>query len=220
VWDAVLEILESELSRVNYDNWLRDTEALGLSRGHTTLIVQVANDEAVEVLSDRHSSDIERALSQALEHVEGDCDLARTLMSVAYVTEATLSKRRPQSEDAFAYPHAVQAQRLWQRALGDLAGQMTRATFDTWLHDSKAVGVNGDGQTLVICVKNQYAVQWLESKLYNVTHRTLVSHLEYDDGDEFADLGLTPESVSLRFVTSEMIAEESATVPETRNSDE
>jgi hypothetical protein len=220
VWNAVLDILESKLTRVNYDNWLRDTKALGVSIGRTALVVQVANDKGVEALSDRHSPVIERSLSQALEHVEGAGDLTRTLISVAFVTEATLSKREPQSKNAFPYSHAEPARRLWQRALGDLAAQMTRATFEAWLRDSKALGINGDGQTLVICVKNQYAVQWLESKLYNVTHRVLVSHLEYADGDEFTDLGLTPETVALRFVTPEMLAEDSVTAPETGDSDE
>ncbi len=220
VWNAVLEILESKLTRVNYDNWLRDTKALGVSSGRTVLVVQVANDKVVETLSDRHFPVIERSLSQALEHVEGDGDLTHTLMSVAFVTAATLSRREPQSENAFPYPHAEPARRLWQRALKDIAAQMTRATFDAWLRDSKAIGINGDGQTLVIRVKNQYAVQWLENKLYNVTHRVLVSHLEYDDTDEFTDLGLTPEAVALRFVTPEMLAEESATAPETEIGDE
>jgi hypothetical protein len=202
VWDAVLETLESETTRANHDNWLRDTKALGLSSGRTVVIVQVANDKAVEALSDRHAPIIERALSQALEH--GDGDLPRTLMSVAFVTTAMLPQSQPAAESS--YPHAEQAQRLWQDALADLEGQMTPATFDSWFRDSKALGVNGDGQTLVIRVKNQYAIEWLQSRLYNVTHRTLVSHLEYDE-DEFADLGLAPETVRLRFVTPEMLTE-------------
>lgn len=63
-------------------------------------------------------------------------------------------------------------QRLWQAALGELELQMTRATFDTWLRDTHCIGME-NGATLVIGVKNGYAVEWLENRLYTVIQRTL-----------------------------------------------
>lgn len=63
-------------------------------------------------------------------------------------------------------------QRLWQAALGELELQMTRATFDTWLRDTHCIGME-NGDTLVIGVKNGYAVEWLEQRLNPVIQRTL-----------------------------------------------
>ncbi len=63
-------------------------------------------------------------------------------------------------------------QRLWQAVLGELELQMTRATFDTWLRDTHCIGIENDN-TLVVGVKNGYAVEWLENRLYTVIQRTL-----------------------------------------------
>jgi chromosomal replication initiator protein len=62
--------------------------------------------------------------------------------------------------------------KLWQAALGELELQMTRATFDTWLRDAECLGVE-NGNVLVIGVRNGYAVEWLENRLYPVIKRTL-----------------------------------------------
>ncbi len=66
----------------------------------------------------------------------------------------------------------INPQRLWQAALGELELQMTRATFDTWLRDTHCIGVENDC-TLIVGVKNGYAVEWLENRLYNLIQRTL-----------------------------------------------
>lgn len=63
-------------------------------------------------------------------------------------------------------------QRIWQSALGELELQMTRATFDTWLRETRCLGLDDD-TTLIISVKNGYAVEWLENRLYPVIRRTL-----------------------------------------------
>jgi chromosomal replication initiator protein len=63
-------------------------------------------------------------------------------------------------------------QRLWQAALGELELKMARATFDTWLRDTHCIGVE-NGSTLVIGVKNGFAVEWLDHRLYPVVRRTL-----------------------------------------------
>jgi chromosomal replication initiator protein len=63
-------------------------------------------------------------------------------------------------------------QRLWQAALGELELKMARATFDAWLRDTHCIGIENEA-TLVIGVKNGYAVEWLENRLYPVIKRTL-----------------------------------------------
>jgi chromosomal replication initiator protein len=66
----------------------------------------------------------------------------------------------------------INPQRVWQAALGELELQMPRATFDMWLRDTHCIGME-NGDTLVIGVKNGYAVEWLEHRLITVVQRTL-----------------------------------------------
>ncbi len=60
---------------------------------------------------------------------------------------------------------------IWQAALGELQLQMTKATFDTWVKPTYAMAFE-DG-TLVVGVRNAYAKQWLENRLYGMIQRTL-----------------------------------------------
>jgi len=60
---------------------------------------------------------------------------------------------------------------MWSAALGELQLQMTQATFDTWLRDSRLLRYE-DG-TFVIAVKNGYAKDWLEHRLAATIKRTL-----------------------------------------------
>ncbi len=62
--------------------------------------------------------------------------------------------------------------KLWRATLGELELQMTRATFDTWLRDTRCLGLEDQG-TLIVGVKNGYAVEWLENRLHPVIQRTL-----------------------------------------------
>ncbi len=73
----------------------------------------------------------------------------------------------------------INPQRLWQAALGELELKMARATFDTWLRDTHSIGLENES-TLVVGVKNGYAVEWLENRLYPVIRRTL-THLTAQD---------------------------------------
>jgi chromosomal replication initiator protein len=60
---------------------------------------------------------------------------------------------------------------VWSAALGELQLQMTQATFDTWLRDSRLLKYE-DG-IFVIGVKNGYAKDWLEHRLLTTITRTL-----------------------------------------------
>ncbi len=59
----------------------------------------------------------------------------------------------------------------WSAALGELQLQMTQATFETWLRDSRLLRYE-DG-TFVVSVKNGYAKDWLEHRLAGTIKRTL-----------------------------------------------
>jgi chromosomal replication initiator protein len=65
----------------------------------------------------------------------------------------------------------MKAAHIWSAALGELQLQMTQATFETWLRDSKLVTYE-DG-TFVVAVKNGYAKDWLENRLLATIKRTL-----------------------------------------------
>ncbi|MGQ9681014.1 MAG: chromosomal replication initiator protein DnaA [Anaerolineae bacterium] len=69
----------------------------------------------------------------------------------------------------------MDAKRIWQTALGELQLQLTRATFDTWLKDT--VGLACEDGAFVVGVRNAYAKDWLENRLYAHAARTLAGIL-------------------------------------------
>ena len=75
---------------------------------------------------------------------------------------------------------------LWQAALGELQLQMTKATFYTWVKDTRLVSYE-DG-TFIIEVKDAFTRDWLENRLLTTIERTLV--------------GIVGHPVEVRFVVS------------------
>lgn len=65
----------------------------------------------------------------------------------------------------------MDAEHVWQSALGQLQMQMTRATFDTWVKDTRIVAK--DDQKLVIGTKSAFAKDWLENRLFTTINRTV-----------------------------------------------
>ncbi len=59
----------------------------------------------------------------------------------------------------------------WKATLGELELQMTKATFNTWLRD--ACLVSSEENKYVVGVRNDYAKDWLESRLSDTITRTL-----------------------------------------------
>jgi len=86
------------------------------------------------------------------------------------IQEPSIAQENPE-EEAPEESGLREAQRLWQRALGDLQLQMTRATFDAWLRGSRVVG-SGEGR-MTIRVRHAYAVDWLEHRLKAVVERAV-----------------------------------------------
>ncbi len=66
----------------------------------------------------------------------------------------------------------MNAEQAWQSVLGQLQMEMPRASFDTWVRDTKPLSYQ-DG-TLTIGVRNAYARDWLESRLASTVSRLLV----------------------------------------------
>jgi chromosomal replication initiator protein len=80
----------------------------------------------------------------------------------------------------------MNAEQAWQSVLGQLQMEMPRASFDTWVRDTRPISYQ-DG-TLTIGVRNAYARDWLESRLASTVNRLLV--------------GVLNASVSVHFVVS------------------
>ena len=80
----------------------------------------------------------------------------------------------------------MNAEQAWQSVLGQLQMEMPRASFDTWVRDTKPVSYQ-DG-TLTIGVRNAYARDWLESRLASTVSRLLI--------------GIMNASVSVNFIVN------------------
>jgi hypothetical protein len=78
------------------------------------------------------------------------------------------------------------ADQIWQAALRELKLQMTKATFDTWVKNTRAISYK-DG-TFVIGVYDALARDWLENRLLTTVERTLVGIIGHLVEVEFAVL--------------------------------
>ena len=78
----------------------------------------------------------------------------------------------------------MNAERLWQAALGQLQMEMPRATFDTWVRDAELLAYE-DG-AFIVGVQNAYARDWLEDRMLATIKRVLT--------------GLAGRTVEVRFV--------------------
>ena len=57
----------------------------------------------------------------------------------------------------------MDAEQLWQTAKGELQLQLTQATYETWLSNSK--GVSFEDGVLTVAVHNTFVRDWLENRL-------------------------------------------------------
>lgn len=62
--------------------------------------------------------------------------------------------------------------RIWRAALGELRLQMTQATFDTWVGNTRLISCQDD--VFVIGAQNEFARDWLANRLLTTVKRTLV----------------------------------------------
>lgn len=82
----------------------------------------------------------------------------------------------------------MNAYQAWQSVLGQLQMEMPKASFDTWVRDTRPISYE-DG-ALTIGVANAYARDWLDSRLSSTVSRLLV--------------GVLNTNVAVNFVVSEM----------------
>ena len=87
----------------------------------------------------------------------------------------------------------MNVEQAWQSVLGQLQMEMPRASFDTWVRDTKPVSYQ-DG-TLTIGVRNAYARDWLESRLASTVSRLLIGIMNASVAVNFIVYGSDPEIV-------------------------
>jgi chromosomal replication initiator protein len=78
----------------------------------------------------------------------------------------------------------MDAELAWQSALGQLQMEMPKASFDTWVRDTRIVTY--EGGVFTVAVNNAYARDWLESRLSSTATRLL--------------MGIMNREVEVRFV--------------------
>ena len=66
----------------------------------------------------------------------------------------------------------MDAEQAWQAALGQLQMEMPKASFDTWVRDTRIASYE-DG-LFTVSVRNAYARDWLESRLSSTVTRLLM----------------------------------------------
>ncbi|MGE5641753.1 MAG: chromosomal replication initiator protein DnaA [Byssovorax cruenta] len=87
----------------------------------------------------------------------------------------------------------MNAEQAWQSVLGQLQMEMPRASFDTWVRDTRPISYQ-DG-TLTIGVRNAYARDWLESRLASTVSRLLVGIMRGSVNVDFVVHGMESEPV-------------------------
>jgi chromosomal replication initiator protein len=70
----------------------------------------------------------------------------------------------------------MNAEHAWQSVLGQLQMEMPRASYDTWVRDTKVLSYE-DG-VFTVGVRNAYARDWLDSRLSSTVTRLLVGVVE------------------------------------------
>jgi len=78
------------------------------------------------------------------------------------------------------------ADQIWQATLRELQLQMTKATFDTWVKNTRAI--SHEEGIFVIGVPNDLARDWLENRLLTTVERTLVGIIGHPVEVKFAVL--------------------------------
>lgn len=76
------------------------------------------------------------------------------------------------------------AKEIWERVLGELQIQVSKANYDTWLRDSQGMSCQND--TFVVAVHNAFVAEWLTKRLYPLVRKTLANIIGRDVNVQFA----------------------------------
>jgi hypothetical protein len=147
----------------------------------STEIVEASDEdtstETVEGAGDTSTEIVEAVESTSTEIVED------TSTEPVETKENTNKARTTKERSTSPLPE----RNVWQAALGELQLQMTKATFDTWVRNTRLVSCQDD--IFVIGAQNGSTRDWLENRLLTTVKRTLV--------------GIVGHPVEVRFVVNE-----------------
>lgn len=85
-------------------------------------------------------------------------------------------------------------EQVWQTALGELQMQVTRATFETWVKDTRVLSYE-DGE-FIVGVHSAFAKDWLENRLLSTIKRTLTQIMGRSVGVSFVVWSPVEETVA------------------------
>jgi chromosomal replication initiator protein len=103
----------------------------------------------------------------------------------------------------------MNAEHAWQAALGELQLQLTQATFDTWVKNTRVISYE-DG-TFLIGVRSGYAKDWLENRLLTTIKRTLIGIVDHTVDIKFIVHNKLPDTPPQEQPLLANMADESAT---------
>ena len=86
----------------------------------------------------------------------------------------------------------MDAESAWQATLRQLQMEMPRASFDTWVRDTRFLSL--DEEIFKVGVRNDYARDWLDNRLLSTVDRMLA--------------GMLNQSVSVHFVVDNRVGED------------
>ena len=92
----------------------------------------------------------------------------------------------------------MNAEQAWQSVLAQLQMEMPRASFDTWVRDTRPMAY--ENGIITVGVRNAYARDWLESRLSSTVSRLLI--------------GILNSNVSVEFIVTQADENESSADPE------
>jgi chromosomal replication initiator protein len=75
------------------------------------------------------------------------------------------------------------AKQIWERALGKLQIQVSKANYTTWLSNSQ--GLSYQDNNFVVSVPNVFVAEWLSKRLYPLVRKTLVDIMGEDVDVQF-----------------------------------
>ncbi|MDA8442522.1 MAG: chromosomal replication initiator protein DnaA [Peptococcaceae bacterium] len=87
---------------------------------------------------------------------------------------------------------------IWQKILDVLETQLTKPSFETWLKATQLIDLNDN--FAIICVANEFAKDWLESRYLNSIKATFSNVIKSD--------------IQIKFITPEYVDNYSGSVPQ------
>ena len=88
----------------------------------------------------------------------------------------------------------LDASNLWQQVLEDLAENISKPNYDTWLKDT--IGISFQGSTLIIGTRSEFVNEWLERRLKPLILKLVAKRAEEPLDIEFKTVSIQKEEIN------------------------